>query len=50
MDRIKNKVYFRIPGGEVQVGTKHGSVTVWFRGHCYRPIRPWRNLPNGFTP
>jgi hypothetical protein len=39
--RIYYKTYWRLPFGlgEVQYGHLTHSVTVWFRGKCYRVIR-----------
>jgi hypothetical protein len=30
--RYRNKIYWRIPGGEVQFGLISHRLTVWFRG------------------
>lgn len=33
--RYRNKVYVRIPWGEIQYGRISHRVTVWFRGRRY---------------
>ena len=33
--RYRNKLYLRIPGGEIQYGRISRRVTVWFRGRRY---------------
>jgi hypothetical protein len=38
--RGNTKLYVRIPFGEIQIGTRHRSLTVWFRRRCYRIVRP----------
>lgn len=32
---MSNKIYIRIPGGEVQLGRLSRSVVVWFRGRKF---------------
>jgi hypothetical protein len=32
---IANKVYIKIPGGEIQVGLISGSIVVWLDGQCH---------------
>lgn len=34
--RYRAKLYWRIPGGELQYGTLSHSLHLWFRGKCYR--------------
>lgn len=35
MIRHRNKLYVRIPGGEVQYGLISGRLTVWLFGRAY---------------
>ena len=44
--RDGNKHYFKIPGGEIQVGRISRTVVMWFRGKKYwiKPVsRNWRS-------
>lgn len=42
MIRKGNKLYQRIPGGEVQFGLISRCLRVWFRGRCYTIKKPNR--------
>ena len=33
--RHRNKLYFRIPGGEIQFGLVSHRLTIWFRRRCW---------------
>lgn len=38
--RHGTKIYILFPWGEIQIGTKYRSLTVWFNGKPYRIKRP----------
>jgi len=40
MKRYGTKIYFKIPYGEIQIGTKYKSCTVWFMGNLYFIKKP----------
>ena len=33
--RYRNKFYWRIPGGEVQIGLRSKRLTIWFHGRAF---------------
>lgn len=39
--RLKNKYYWRIPGGEIQYGRLSHTITIWFRRRAYH-VKVWK--------
>lgn len=34
--RIGTKFYISTPWGEIQIGTRYHTISVWHKGKCYR--------------